>query len=258
MSLSWSSSSLSPDTFAVVGSVIASPASSDGLFAVIPSCGAVAKISVDSFAAVGIETPTVEPGPDVSGPRSIDEKVGKSVDVTVDDDAMTNITRPEFEAKLEAIEARMDGRVASIELKIDGFLSAQAERDKRFERELELGRQQADRQLLQMEQRFQGMDTSIGEIKSSLSAQKYWLAGIGVAVILGIMGANATIFSGAKSFFDGGVEQAEIRKLVEEIQAQSAETRALIKRIDSDPAATLPGAPSAGNTVPSRDTTSTE
>ncbi|VVE79354.1 hypothetical protein PSP31120_02191 [Pandoraea sputorum] len=42
-------------------------------------------------------------------------------------------TREEFEAKLETIEARMDGRVARIEGKIDAFIAQSAERDKRIE-----------------------------------------------------------------------------------------------------------------------------
>lgn len=57
---------------------------------------------------------------------------------------MTDISRVELEAKLEAIEARMDSRLALTNAKIDAFLSAQeqrdrsafeisAERDKRFQ-----------------------------------------------------------------------------------------------------------------------------
>lgn len=161
--------------------------------------------------------------------------------------SMNDITRHELDAKLETIEARMDGRVASIESKIDGFLSAQAERDKRFQQALELSRQQSDKQSQQMDQRLQRMDTSIDEIKNSLGAQKYWLAGIGVAVILGIMSANATIFSGAKSFFDGGVEQSEVRALLEDTRAQSVEVRALIEGHDIAPTSSAAPAAAPGS-----------
>ncbi|WP_312964611.1 hypothetical protein [Stutzerimonas kunmingensis] len=41
-----------------------------------------------------------------------------------------SVTRSELEAKLEAIEARMDSRIAAVSGKIDGFLAAQVERDK--------------------------------------------------------------------------------------------------------------------------------
>lgn len=43
---------------------------------------------------------------------------------------MNDITREELNAKLETIEVKMDARVESVSAKIDGFLSAQAERDK--------------------------------------------------------------------------------------------------------------------------------
>lgn len=61
-----------------------------------------------------------------------------------DTEPMNDITREEFNAKLETIEARMDARVESVSSKIDAFLATQAavqverdkaqtERDKRLE-----------------------------------------------------------------------------------------------------------------------------
>lgn len=47
-----------------------------------------------------------------------------------DTGVMNDITREEFNAKLETIEVKMDARVESVSAKIDAFLSAQAERDK--------------------------------------------------------------------------------------------------------------------------------
>ncbi|MGV8917799.1 MAG: hypothetical protein ACOH2R_08375 [Pseudomonas sp.] len=58
---------------------------------------------------------------------------GRTDDRTVEDahtKIMNDITREEFNAKLETIEVKMDARVAAVSAKIDGFLSAQAERDK--------------------------------------------------------------------------------------------------------------------------------
>ncbi|MBC3209356.1 hypothetical protein HU755_21365 [Pseudomonas sp. SWRI111] len=43
---------------------------------------------------------------------------------------MGAISREEFDAKIETIETRMDGRVAEMRADIRGFLAAQAERDK--------------------------------------------------------------------------------------------------------------------------------
>jgi hypothetical protein len=47
-----------------------------------------------------------------------------------DTQPMTNITREEFNAKIETIEAKMDARVESVSAKIEAFLAAQTERDK--------------------------------------------------------------------------------------------------------------------------------
>lgn len=43
---------------------------------------------------------------------------------------MSSISREEFDARIETIETRMDGRVAEMRADIRGFLAAQAERDK--------------------------------------------------------------------------------------------------------------------------------
>ncbi|MFJ2485722.1 hypothetical protein [Pseudomonas sp. NPDC087639] len=44
--------------------------------------------------------------------------------------AMNAISREEFNARIETIEARMDARVESVSAKIEGFLDVQLERDK--------------------------------------------------------------------------------------------------------------------------------
>jgi hypothetical protein len=70
----------------------------------------------------------------------VDDKPKHNADTQL----MNEITREEFNAKLETIEARMDARVESVSSKIDAFLAtqsavqverdkAQAERDRRFE-----------------------------------------------------------------------------------------------------------------------------
>ncbi|WP_243432885.1 MULTISPECIES: hypothetical protein [unclassified Pseudomonas] len=47
-----------------------------------------------------------------------------------DRQTMSSISREEFDARIETIETRMDGRVAEMRADIRGFLAAQAERDK--------------------------------------------------------------------------------------------------------------------------------
>ncbi|MEN5313358.1 hypothetical protein [Pseudomonas koreensis] len=46
---------------------------------------------------------------------------------------MGAISREEFNARIETIETRMDARLDAVSMKIDGFLSVQGERDKRYD-----------------------------------------------------------------------------------------------------------------------------
>ncbi|RBL69975.1 hypothetical protein C3E98_018765 [Pseudomonas sp. MWU13-2625] len=46
---------------------------------------------------------------------------------------MGTISREEFNARIETIETRMDARLDAVSMKIDGFLSVQVERDKRYD-----------------------------------------------------------------------------------------------------------------------------
>ncbi|WP_371360132.1 hypothetical protein [Pseudomonas sp. KT_2_4] len=58
--------------------------------------------------------------------KNIPDEKPKASDTGV----MNDITREEFNAKLETIEAKMDARVESVSAKIESFLASQAERDK--------------------------------------------------------------------------------------------------------------------------------
>lgn len=75
---------------------------------------------------------------------SVQDSMDDSKLVRRDNKVMSDISREEFNAKIETIEARMDARVESVSSKIDAFLAVQtavqterektqAERDKRFE-----------------------------------------------------------------------------------------------------------------------------
>lgn len=103
---------------------------------------------------------------------------------------MNDITREEFNAKLETIEAKMDARVESVSSKIEGFLSAQAERDKRL-----------DSVLAQI-----GKDN--GDTKTSISSMKNTLIVTAVstvlAIVLGVAGFNTALTSNMLSAFQLG------------------------------------------------------
>lgn len=108
---------------------------------------------------------------------------------SVNNGHMNDITRHELDAKLEAIEARMDARVASIEggvssirAEMQGFLAAQAERDRRFEERLEANRREHG-------QRFETLAVDInrlGNIKVNI-----WSAMVTTIIVLVAIGALA-------------------------------------------------------------------
>ncbi|MBJ2270723.1 hypothetical protein JFT60_25425 [Pseudomonas sp. MF6772] len=104
--------------------------------------------------------------------------------------AMNDITREEFNAKIETIETKMDARVESVSAKIEGFLSAQAERDKRL-----------DVVLAQI-----GKDN--GDTKTSISSMKTTLVVTAVstvlAIVLGVAAFNTALTSNMLSAFQLG------------------------------------------------------
>lgn len=121
----------------------------------------------------------------------LEEKAGKSYS-----DHMNEFTRHELDAKLETIEARMDGRVASIEGKIDAFLAAQAVRD------------------AAQTERNQGFDNAIGEIKSGISSMKTTVIVTAIsavlAIVFGIVTFNATLSSNMLAAFQAGKAEAVV------------------------------------------------
>lgn len=115
-----------------------------------------------------------------------------------DNAIMNDLSRYELDAKLEAIEARMDGRVASIQSEIAVFLAEQRERDKRLDERLEEGRRESD-------QRFQAVIRDIdrlGNLKANI-----WGAMATTIVILLAVGALALT-----SFQAGAVKPASSDK----------------------------------------------
>jgi|GEM_PF-5015687 len=81
--------------------------------------------------------------------------------------AMNDITREEFNAKLETIEVKMDARVESISSKIEGFLAAQAERDRRLDESIAGVRRDIDK---------------LGSLKLNIWGAMLTAIGVGVAI----------------------------------------------------------------------------
>ena len=84
-----------------------------------------------------------------------------------DTDRMAEITREEFNAKLETIEVKMDARVEAVSSKIDGFLAAQAERDKRLDESVA---------------NIRGDISKLGSLKVNIWGAMLTSVGIGIAV----------------------------------------------------------------------------
>jgi hypothetical protein len=80
---------------------------------------------------------------------------------------MNDITREEFNARLETIEVKMDARVESISSKIDGFLAAQIERDRRLDESIAGVRRDIDR---------------LGNLKLNIWGAMLTAVGLGVAI----------------------------------------------------------------------------
>lgn len=104
--------------------------------------------------------------------------------------AMNEITREEFNAKIETIEVKMDSRVEAVSSKIDGFLGAQAERDKRL-----------DAVMAQIIKDHDETKSSISSMKSTLIVTAISAV---LAIVLGIAGFNTALTSNMLSAFQLG------------------------------------------------------
>jgi hypothetical protein len=129
----------------------------------------------------GVESPGRKPRANTVRDREADSDNNQS---------MNEITREEFNAKIETIEAKMDARVESVSAKIEGFLSAQAERDKRL-----------DAALAQISKDNGDTKTSIGSMKTTLMVTAVSTV---LAIVLGLAGFNTALTSNMLSAFQIG------------------------------------------------------
>lgn len=129
------------------------------------------------------------------------------------------MTSTELDAKLETIEARMDGRVVELAGKIDGYLGRMEERDKRNdERAANFASSLADMKSELHETRGE-MKLAIGSMKTTVIT-----TGIGsvLAIVFGIAAFNATVLSNMVASFESGKSTAtavgEATKRLEQLQ----------------------------------------
>lgn len=118
---------------------------------------------------------------------------------TYTDDMRDTPTRPELDAKLETIEARMDGRLARIEDAVKRISEDNA-----------------------------ATRASISNLKTTVMVTA---VGAVLTVLFGVAAFNATLLSNMTSSFDSGRETA---KLAAEAQAKSAQTQEQTARLIAD------------------------
>lgn len=155
--------------------------------------------------------------------------------------AMNDMTREELAAHLSAAEERMDKRIQKMGDELQREMKL---RDRSARREatahnaaLKAHIESNDKAVSTTLAALERTEKEFGTVKQANKEQRYWMAGIGVAIVLGIMGANATIFGGGKAFFDGGhdsvINQQKVELLIQEAKAQSDANSILLKEIQS-------------------------
>ncbi|MFK3815121.1 hypothetical protein ACI2KG_00675 [Pseudomonas sp. NPDC089407] len=105
---------------------------------------------------------------------------------------MNDITREELNAKLEAIEVKMDARVQAVSAKIDSFLSAQVERDKAWEKISEARFDRIEKDVSSIKAESKKVAEDINGLKVTMA--KY----LGAAIVIGAV-ASAILGAAAKN-----------------------------------------------------------
>lgn len=159
---------------------------------------------------------------------------------------MNDITREELQETISGLERGMDKRLERMEMEA-------SKRSDDLRREMRLRDRSARRETLALNEALKAhvasndravssalsalerTEAEFGKVKQANKEQRYWMAGIGVAIVLGIMGANATIFGGGKAFFDGGKDavknQQEVDAIIRQAQEQTEANRRLLDEI---------------------------
>lgn len=134
--------------------------------------------------------------------------------------------REEFNAKLESIEARMDGRVARIEALIESQFVRMAEREKHY-----------DFRFAALEEGSKNTVLAIANLKSTTIITAISTV---LAIVLGVAAFNATVLSNMVASYESGKStattishaadqlkqtQEQLRKLEEKLVQQAADKK---------------------------------
>lgn len=123
-----------------------------------------------------------------------------------------------IDAKLEAIESRMDGRVASIESALAASSALMDERSRHF-----------DARMARMEVTISEIRSEIRSLVAGLKTTIIVTAVSAVlAIVLGVAAFNATVLSNMVASFESG---KNISAAQAEVKRQTEETAALLRRM---------------------------
>ncbi|USX28633.1 hypothetical protein NHH73_10255 [Oxalobacteraceae bacterium OTU3CINTB1] len=122
------------------------------------------------------------------------------------------------DAKLEAVESRMDARVASIESALAAFSALMQERSRHF-----------DARMARVEMTISEIGS---EIRSSMAGLKTTIivtaVGAVLAIVLGVAAFNATVLSAMVASFEAGKSTSAAQA---EVKRQTEETAVLLNRM---------------------------
>ncbi|SHN15988.1 hypothetical protein SAMN05192549_10537 [Duganella sacchari] len=124
---------------------------------------------------------------------------------------MTPATNPT--SLIETIEARMDGRVSSIETTYTEFSKRMDERQKNSDA------------------KFDRIETMLAEMRTSLANLRITIIITGITVILGVAALNATVMSNMIASFESGKNLSTAQA---EVKRQTEETAKLLRKIQAD------------------------
>lgn len=115
-----------------------------------------------------------------------------------------------FGARLEAIEVRMDGRIASLKATINALIRRM---DERFA--------QADARMSTIETTVAGMQNAIGGLRTTIVVTA-------IGAVIGVAAFNATVLNNMLASFESG---RNVRAAQAQVQRKAEETAALLRQI---------------------------
>lgn len=171
--------------------------------------------------------------------------LGRTDPVQSREATMNAITLPELDAKLQAIEARMDTRVAEMTGRLDGYLARMEERDKRATELAAERDKRMDEQEKRMDERHAEMKGTMAdiraemrgmgtEVRSDAKSLKITMIITAIAsvltIIFGIGSFNSSLLSSLQTGFGGGKDLGTATEQLKQTQEQLKELQGTLAK----------------------------